>query len=74
MKNLNLKNLNLEEGNVLQRNQLKTVVGGGSSVCATGRTVHFTWSCPDGSASGSAVTCPEFLQAYNDMLNDFCGL
>lgn len=70
MKNSN-QNLMKEH---LTRNEMKNIIGGGSNICANGRTIHFDWSCPDGSASGSGVTCAEFLQAYNDMLNDFCGV
>lgn len=74
MKKLSLKNLNLEVSDLLQRSQLKSVFGGYSDpACGGGRTTQFTWACPDGSASGTGYTCTEYLQAYADMIEEFCS-
>ncbi len=73
MKNVSLKNLNLQEENVLQRNQLKSVLGGHSQCPNNGAITEITWQCADGSASGSAFVCRAHAQAYADVIDAFCA-
>tara|TARA_R110002049_G_scaffold65035_1_gene170957 strand:+ start:87706 stop:87933 length:228 start_codon:yes stop_codon:yes gene_type:complete len=74
MKKVSLKNLKLEADDLLQRNQLKSVLGGGygNGVCQNDADpIPFYWSC-DGQ-SGSGYTCPEHYQATIDFYLAYCN-
>lgn len=76
MRKMSLKELNIGEESLLQREQLKSVFGGivESSICVDGvEPEHIHWECADGNGSGHATVCPEHVYAYASMVDEFCG-
>lgn len=57
----------------LSRDEMRTINGGNEICQGNNEPVYFVWSCGSGSGSGGAWTCPEHVQAYVEMTEEFCG-